>query len=235
MTDGWNTSAQAWITSQGEDGDFSRQHVLDAPMLARVVAAAPTDVLDLGCGEGRFCRKLARLAGTVTGIDPTQALITHARALGGARYETAFAKALPFADHSFDMTVAYLSLIDIPDIPAALTETHRVLRPGGRLLIANLNPWTTSSQAHGYPEKNADGSTTLIMDHYLDCFASWAEWDDIRIQNWHRPLSFYMTELLAAGFQLTHFDEPKATGGGRAETYNRAPYLHLMEWQKPDQ
>ncbi|MGR3636280.1 MAG: hypothetical protein ACU0BK_10195 [Shimia sp.] len=80
--------------------------------------------------------------------------------------------------------------------------------------------------------KNPDGSSTFTIDHYLDCYASWAQWDGIRIQNWHRPMAFYMQALLAEGFALTHFDEPKATGGDRATAYNRAPYLHVMEWQR---
>ncbi|WP_294229967.1 class I SAM-dependent methyltransferase [uncultured Shimia sp.] len=232
MSDGWDVSAKAWIASQGADGDFSRKHVLDAPMLARVHAASPNALLDLGCGEGRFSRKLAPHIDRVVGIDPTEALIAQANAQGGAEYQIASAENLPFANQSFDMTVSYLSLIDIPDIPTALQECHRVLRSGGRLLVANLNPWTTASQAHGYPEMKPDGTTTLIMDRYLDCFPSWAEWSGIRIQNWHRPLSFYMQAMLSAGFQLVHFDEPRAIGGARSETYNRAPYLHLMEWQR---
>lgn len=232
MTDGWDDSAKAWIASQGTDGDFSRQHVLDAPMLDRVLAAMPKVILDLGCGEGRFCRKLAGSVDHVFGIDPTEALISYAKNQGGADYVIASAEDLPFADRSFDMVISYLSLIDISDIPKALSETHRVLRLNGRFLIANLNPWTTASQSQGTPVKNPDGTTTLTMDRYLDAFPSWAEWRGIRIQNWHRPMSFYMQALLNRGFQLTHFDEPKATCGARAESYNRAPYLHIMEWQK---
>ncbi|MBO9478488.1 class I SAM-dependent methyltransferase [Shimia sp. R11_0] len=233
MNDGWETSASAWIASMGETGDFSREFVLDAPMQARVVASGAQSVLDLGCGEGRFCRRLASAVQTVVGIDPTESLVAHARSRGQASYHVAKAEDLPFSEAQFDMVVSYLTLIDIPDIPAALRETHRVLRPGGRLLIANLNSFTTACQSKGTPVKNADGTTTLTMDRYLDSFPSWAEWSGIRIQNWHRPQAFYMQALLSAGFQLIHFDEPRASGGARAETYNRAPYLHIMEWQKP--
>jgi len=201
-------------------------------MMERLAKTAPEAVLDLGCGEGRFCRMLAPKVDQISGIDPTEALISHAKAKGGADYHVARAENLPFDNNRFEMVVSYLSLIDIPDIPKALAETRRVLRPNGLLLIANLNPWTTASQSKGTPVKNSDGSTTLTMDRYLEAFPSWAEWRGIRIQNWHRPMAFYMQALLQSGFQLTHFDEPKATGGARAENYNRAPYLHTMEWQK---
>lgn len=36
MSDGWDVAAQAWIASQGEEGDFGRRWVMDAPMLERV-------------------------------------------------------------------------------------------------------------------------------------------------------------------------------------------------------
>lgn len=72
---GWDTSAAAWIDIQGEAGDFGRVHVLDAPMLALVDALAPATVLDVGCGEGRFCRMLEARGLATTGVDPTAALI----------------------------------------------------------------------------------------------------------------------------------------------------------------
>lgn len=59
MTDGWDESAGAWIAEQGDLGDYSRQFVLDAPMMARARGKGFRKALDVGCGEGRFCRMLA--------------------------------------------------------------------------------------------------------------------------------------------------------------------------------
>lgn len=234
MDDGWTRSAEAWLALMGEQGDFSRTQVLDAPMLARVGAARCA--LDVGCGEGRFCRMMAAQVPEVTGLDPTLALLERARERGGAGYVAGRAEALPFSDNDFDLVVSYLSLVDIAEPRAGLAEMARVLRPGGRLLIANLNSWNTASQtaAKGWT-RNDDGAARMIVDRYFEEHAFRADWKGISILNWHRPLSFYMQTLLALGFELVHFDEPRARSGAgaKAKRYNRAPYLYLMEWCKP--
>ena len=71
------------------------------------------------------------------------------------------------------------------------------------------------------------------MDRYLEEYSYPARWNGMDIENWHRPMRFYMQELLGLGMQLMHFDEPEAQGGDEAACHNRAPYLYLMVWQKP--
>jgi SAM-dependent methyltransferase len=231
MDNGWEASAEAWISSMGERGDFSRWAVLDSPMLERVQRAAPQNVLDVGCGEGRFSRKMAELTPEVVGIDPTAKLLDVARGKGGADYVRGVAEDLPIANDRFDMVVSYLSLIDIPNAKLGLQEMARVLKPGGRLLIANLTGWVTASQEHGGWRRDASGATTMTIDRYLDQHAHWGEWDGIRIQNWHRPLAFYMQCLLGLGLNMTHFDEPRAQSED-GQRYDACPYHMLMEWQK---
>ena len=55
------------------------------------------------------------------------------------------AEQLPWDHNAFDLVASYLSLIDIPDIEAAIAEMARVLNPGGTLLIANLNSFSTAA------------------------------------------------------------------------------------------
>jgi SAM-dependent methyltransferase len=139
MDNGWNESASAWIADMGSDGDFGRRFVLDPPMIDRVKSRGFRRALDVGCGEGRFCRMLATLGIRAAGIDPTEALIRHARELDPAGdYRIGRAEALDCPDRSFDLVISYLTLIDIPDIRIAIAEMVRVLEPEGTLLIANL-------------------------------------------------------------------------------------------------
>ena len=58
---GWSDSAAAWIAALGDEGDFTRRYVTDPAMVARIEGRAFRVALDVGCGEGRFCRILRRL------------------------------------------------------------------------------------------------------------------------------------------------------------------------------
>ena len=225
---GWDDSAEAWIADMGDKGDFSRRHVLDAPMLALARGRGFRTALDIGCGEGRFCRMLAAEGIATTGIDPTLRLLDAARTRDPqGNYLQARAEALPFADASFDLAVSYLTLIDIDDYAAAIAEMARVLRPGGSLLIANLNSFSTAG------DWTAEGKAAgFLIDNYLDSRAEWESWNGILIRNWHRPFHLYMQALLKNGLRLAHFDEPAPTGGDAQQVarYRRAPWLHVMEW-----
>jgi len=234
MTGGWDTSADAWIAVIGEHGDFSREHVLDPAMQDLILARPPDHALDVGCGEGRFCRWLRSRDLRAIGIDPTERLIAEARLRDPTGdYRIAKAESLPFADASFDLVVSYLTLIDIRDFRAALREMVRVLKPGGSLLIANLNGFVTSCP-RGWVKDQEVRHLHYPVDRYSDEFAEWVTWAGIHIENWHRPLSAYMQGLLDLNLTLTHFDEPLPRSGDaeRQKVYRRAPWFVVMEWQR---
>lgn len=233
--DGWAESAQAWIHDVRRGKEFSRRHVLDAPMLAHVRAGGFVRALDVGCGEGRFCRMM-RDAGVsaVTGIDPTRGLLESARAADpDGDYREGIAEALPFADASFDLVVSYLTLIDISDIRAAIPQMARVLAPGGTLLIANLTSFNTAATLP--PDGSDWAGGPITVQGYLEERVGWSEWRGIRIRNHHRPLATYMRLLLDAGLVLADFQEPAPTGGDpeRMARYRSTPWHLLMAWRKP--
>ena len=235
-TNGWEESASAWIADMGDRGDYGREFVLDRLMMERIRARKFAGALDVGCGEGRFCRMMRDCGIHTVGVDPTDALIQQARHRDPqGDYRIGYAEALDLPDAAFDLVVSYLTLIDIPDIAAAISQMARVLRPGGTLLIANLNSFLTASVSGGWT-KEPNGERRFIIDHYLTERVEWQAWRGIRIQNWHRPLSQYMSLLLGQGLILRHFSEPTPHGGdaAKAERYRRVPYYLLMEWEKPE-
>jgi ubiquinone/menaquinone biosynthesis C-methylase UbiE len=100
------------------------------------------EALDVGCGTGFLSLELAAHGHRVTGIDFAPAMLAEARrkaAERGAaiRFEEGDAEQLPFATGSFDLVMSRHLLWTLPHPEAAITEWIRVLRPGGRLVVAD--------------------------------------------------------------------------------------------------
>ncbi len=112
--------------------------------------ARPGDqALDVGCGTGYLARLMVTAVGPggrVTGVDPSPPVIDYARraAPRNCSFVLGEAQQLEFPDSSFDVVTSSLAVHHIPPevCPAALTEMFRVLRPDGRLLVADFRPPT---------------------------------------------------------------------------------------------
>jgi ubiquinone/menaquinone biosynthesis C-methylase UbiE len=94
--------------------------------------------LDVGCGTGAFTELVVRTCApaTVDAVDPAAAQIDHALGrpvAAHAGFQVADARALPFADGTFDIVASALALNFIPDIAAGLREMRRVARAGGQV------------------------------------------------------------------------------------------------------
>ena len=119
-------------------------------MLADDLELRPGDrVLDVGCGPGRLASVFAdRVAptGAVDGIDASVEMIKRARSQARKRrvavtFQVAFAQDLPFPDVTFDAVGCTLALHHVAQDHqrTAVEEMYRVLKPGGRLLIAEFH------------------------------------------------------------------------------------------------
>lgn len=229
---GWEESAQAWIETV--DADANRSHLLDPIMLTLCETTGKT-ALDIGCGQGRFCRMLTERGASAIGIDPIRAMIEEASRLGGT-YLVADAQALPFQAEAFDVTVSYLALIDIPDFDSAIREMARVTARGGFLVIATVHPMTTSIP---YWHKDSDGNRIYWrVDRYFEERCERVSWSGIDVSNWHRPMERYMGSLIGSGLILDTFIEPKPTARQVDERPSladqvRVPNFVVMRWRKP--
>jgi ubiquinone/menaquinone biosynthesis C-methylase UbiE len=107
-------------------------------------------VLDMGCGTGTLALSLVkrvRPGGRVTGVDAAPEMLAVARAKAARRclpasFQYAVGQALPFPDAAFDAAVSSLVLHHLPEAvrSAAVAELVRVVRPGGRLVLADFQP-----------------------------------------------------------------------------------------------
>jgi arsenite methyltransferase len=101
-------------------------------------------VIDIGCGPGYLASEIAELVGSdgfVQGVDPSPHMLEIAakRALPHMELTEGDALSLPAEDASFDAAVSTQVYEYVGDMPAALAEVRRVLRPGGRLLVLDTD------------------------------------------------------------------------------------------------
>ena len=102
-------------------------------------------VLDIGSGPGFLAGEMASAvgaSGSVTGIDPSEHMLSLAgerRAPAHLTFGPGTATDLPFPDGEFDVVTSTQVYEYVADMPRALAEAHRVLRPGGRLLVLDTD------------------------------------------------------------------------------------------------
>jgi ubiquinone/menaquinone biosynthesis C-methylase UbiE len=133
-----------------EVGLLGRRRKRLRSMLADDLQLQPgVQVLDVGCGTGRqamvFAERVAP-GGTVDGIDAAVEMIKRAQVRArqrgvSASFQVAYAQQLPFPDATFDAVACTLALHHVAedDQQTAVREMYRVLKPGGRLLIAEFH------------------------------------------------------------------------------------------------
>ena len=113
----------------------------DRAILDRVAEAAASlgPVCDLGCGPGHVAGYLHERGARVIGIDPSLGMLEQARRLHpGVEFRQDAVPGLPLGDESLGAIVAFYSLIHVPEeqFHGTMRDLHRVLKPGGVLLIA---------------------------------------------------------------------------------------------------
>ncbi|MPY66816.1 methyltransferase domain-containing protein [Deinococcus sp. SDU3-2] len=118
------------------DARLSRQLGLgwpEEPLLNALRLSPTARVLDVGAGEGRLLRALRARGhrGEVVGLDPEP----------GEGVQRGVAEQLPFPDASFDAVLLVRVLAHLHDPARAVAEARRVLRPGGRLVVAAQGEW----------------------------------------------------------------------------------------------
>jgi len=194
----------AWASPLNNDAFWAYRESLLA-----FIGRGAGKALEVGCGEGRVSRALKECGYHVTATDPVEQFIAAAKQTRSADdYKVASAANLPFDVGSFDLVVAYNVLMDVEDVPAAIREIGRVLRPSGALIISVVHPFADRGRFAG-PEPDAP---FILQNSYFgrERFEGVEERDGFRIHfaGWSQPLENYMAALEAAKLAVVSLREP---------------------------
>jgi ubiquinone/menaquinone biosynthesis C-methylase UbiE len=97
------------------------------------------DLLDIGCGTGLFVEKYLRHGGTAAGVDISEKMVQRARLrCPGCEFVVGNGEAIPFSDNTFNAVSSLLVFSYVKHPETMLSETWRVLRPGGGIAICTL-------------------------------------------------------------------------------------------------
>jgi ubiquinone/menaquinone biosynthesis C-methylase UbiE len=229
----WESIAENWLVfARAKDDAYwaYRDHFFE------LLPDSGERTIEIGCGEGRVVRDLKERGHSVVGVDAAPTLVAAARALDTAgEYAVADAGALPFEDGSFDLAVAYNSLMDIDDMEGAVREAARVLRPGSRFCICVTHPVSDAGRfAHDEP-----GAA-----FHIDVYRGRRVFDEpitrhgvtVKFEGWCYPLEGYTRPLEDAGFMIEAIREPavdRSDISPHGERRLRIPNFLLLRAVKP--
>ncbi|GGB84635.1 methyltransferase [Knoellia flava TL1] len=198
MTD-YDDFAAAYA-AENEKGLFNAHYARPA-ILGLAGDVAGRRLLDAGCGSGPLMVSMRDGGAEVAGFDVSAAMVDLARERLGddaALRVHDLQEPLPYADGEFDDVICSLVLHYLEDWSGPLAELRRVLKPGGRLLVAVNHP---TAYAVVYPDADYFKVTQYTEDYRFDG-------REVFLTFFHRPLSAMSASFTRAGFRISVLSEP---------------------------
>ena len=214
----WDDAAVGYLAEHGDFLGTDRfvwcPEGLDEAQAGLLGDVAGRDVLEVGCGAAQCSRWVAARGGRAVGLDLSAGMLRSLPAEGPDDHRPALvqadARALPFADSSFDVTFsAYGAVPFVADPDVVMAEVARVLRPGGRWVFAVTHPirWA-------FPDDPGQGGLTVTRSYfdrtpYVEADAR----GKVAYAEHHRTLGDRVRDLVGAGLVLVDLLEPEWPAG----------------------
>jgi SAM-dependent methyltransferase len=178
-----------------EDPRLNRLFTTDSEWLFDRLPLDATDlVLDVAAGTGHVARRLAPQVRTVVALDATRAMLEQGRehAPGNVLFVQGDAEQLPFLDESFDVVVTRFAIHHFEAPEDQLAEMRRVLRPGGRLAVADLVAHPEAAATQNRLETLRDPSHVRMLE--LHELAALVGTRDVEVRDVARPLEPWLLQ-----------------------------------------
>jgi 2-polyprenyl-3-methyl-5-hydroxy-6-metoxy-1,4-benzoquinol methylase len=218
----WASYPRELIEGFGDEGDFARQYLLNPTILRMAGDVRGKNILDAGCGQGYLCRLLARRGAHLTGIEPTDPLIRYAIERECSeqldiRYIQADLSSWSAIDDHFDLVIANMVLMDIPDYHQAMLNCVRCLKKGGSLIFSLIHPCFEGSDSE-YSENGHVAVTEYFKEDSIE---------QIYGYRFHRTLSQYLNLVIECSCRIAEIVEPQLDARFEQEDRMYARNVHV--------
>ena len=229
----WSKISTNYDEAVGESGDQSQNKIIN-PIVKRLLGdLSDKTILDAGCGNGYWTRKLAPQAKRVIGIDFTDRLIKKAIERGvpeNASFIVGNLEQLDFEDRTFDIVLLSMVLMDIENLDAVVEELVRVSKPGGIFVASFLHPcFENPPNTQSIRDETGQKIGREVSNYFQTGLIQDSEHN---YQHFHRTLADYFNAFSNCGLCIERVVEPNGSQLLETNQNDHHPYFMILKLVK---
>lgn len=202
----WDDGALDYLTEASEEADVFKRLVDTPSFLSLIGDVSGRKVLDIGCGNGDFSKKLGESGAHITGLDGSKNMIEAAKKIyPQAEYVISdlMNEELPFEKDSFDVVTSKMMLMNVSSVKTVSQRVHKVLKAGGLYAIDVVHPFRPLLKSKLSDKSNRYDSSFM----YFDETASSISFAGNKYAFYYRSVSKYMNDIASCGFIFDKMQE----------------------------